>query len=103
MTTVNIIPLLSTNQRLSITLSGVLYNLNVYWCRPAQAWILDMADVSGVPILSGVALVTGSDLLAQYSYLGIPGQLLVQSSETTLAMPTFTNLGQQSNLYYRTG
>jgi len=65
-----------------------------------QAWVLDIADVSSDPIVQGIPLVTGCDLLAQYAYLGIPGQLVVQTDGSPDTMPTYANLGTNSHLYY---
>ncbi len=42
-------------------------------------YVLDIADANGKPIVQGIPFVTGADLLAQYAYLGIGGQLIVQT------------------------
>lgn len=100
--TPHLIPLASVPQTLSITLAGVVYNLNVYWCRPAQTWILDIADNSGNPLVGGIPLVTGADLLAQYAYKNFGGKLIVQTDNNALMPPTFDNLGTSGNLYFVT-
>ena len=102
MTTVSEIPLVNTPQTLGISLSGTVYTLRVTWCWPASVWILDILDSSANPILTGVPMVTGANLLEQYAYLGIGGKLYVQSDNDPGAPPTFTNLGQQGHLYYVT-
>lgn len=94
------IPLINNPQTFPISLSGLSYQLLVYWCWPAQCWMLDIYDRSLNPILLGTPLVTGADLLAQYRYLGIPGELVVQTDSDTLELPTFTNLGAGSHLYF---
>jgi hypothetical protein len=68
-------------------------------------WLLDIADTTETPILQGVPLVTGEDLLAQYRYLTNlpPGQLVVSTDGSPDALPTFTNLGVASHLYYGVG
>lgn len=96
------IPLVSTPQRLSVTLNGVSYNMLVKWCDPNQSWTLDILDSSNSPLVQGIPLVTGVDLLGQYGYLGIGGQLIVQTDNDTDMIPTFTNLGNTSHLYFRT-
>jgi hypothetical protein len=50
--------------------------------------------------VSGIPLVTGVDLLSQYSYLGIPGALLVTTDRGAGEVPTFDGLGVTSHLYY---
>lgn len=95
------IPLISAPQTLQIELVGITYTLTITWCDPLQTWTMDIAlSSSSVPLVQGVPLVTGADLLEQYAYLGIPGQLIVQTDTDTLALPTFTNLGITAHLYF---
>ncbi|MBV8159141.1 MAG: hypothetical protein JO278_15885 [Dyella sp.] len=61
-------------------------------------WFLDIADAAGNALVSGIPLVTGVDLLAQYSYLAFGFELWVQTDAAD-APPTFTNLGTDSHLY----
>jgi hypothetical protein len=99
--TVYEIPLIAAPQTLRVSLVGVLYDLTVYWCWPAQCWMFDLAiDSTGVYILRGAPLVTGVDLLAQFIYLGIGGALIVQTDNAPLAAPTFANLGQTAHFYF---
>lgn len=102
MTTASELPLISTPQQLAVSLSGTVYNLRMSWCKPAQCWILDVSDANGVPVLQGVPLVTGTNLLGQYAYLGIPGKLVVLTDSDPDAVPTFTDLGSQGHVYYVT-
>lgn len=97
------IPLIAGPQVFNITLNQVAYQLTVIW-RDAPSmnggWVLDIADGLGNPIVQGIALVTGADLLAQYGYLGIGGQLFVQTDYDLTAVPTYQNLGETAHLYY---
>ncbi len=102
MTTPYEIPLSPMPQQLSIALAGVTYNLNVYWCDPAQCWMLDIADSTETPILTGIPIVTGADLLEPYAYLNFGGQLQVQTDQDTFAVPTYDNLGVNGHLYFVT-
>jgi hypothetical protein len=99
-TTPFLIPLQPTNQTFGITMAGVQYQLTVRWNDPNQAWTLDIADSNNNPIISGIPLVTGQDLLAPYKYLGIDGQLIVQTTNNTNEVPTLANLGSTGNLYF---
>jgi hypothetical protein len=83
-----------------VSLAGIQYQLTVRWNDVNESWIIDIADNNGNPILSGVPMVTGADLLEQFAYLGIGGMLLAQTSSDTDAVPTFTNLGSDGNLYF---
>lgn len=94
------IPLRATPQAFLITLAGVQYSLSVKWCNANASWVMDITDVNGAGILSGVPLVTGADLLEQYAHLGIGGKLYVQSDFDLNAVPNFTNLGSTSHLYF---
>lgn len=94
------IPLLSTPQSLSISLAGTQYNLIVRWNDPAQVWVLDINDSNNNPIVNGIALTTGVDLLGQYKYLNFGGSLYLQTDYDTLADATFYNLGSTAHLYF---
>lgn len=92
---------LNPPQILPVSIAGIQYVLTLQYRNVAEGgWILDIADSSGNPIIRGIPLVTGSDLLAQYKYLGIPGELWVQNSSDPAAVPTFTDLGTVTNLYF---
>jgi len=97
-------PLVPSQQQMQITLNNTLYSLRVYWnSNPAtNAWVLDISDSSGNPIVAGVPLVTGTDLMAQFSYLNLGGEFIVQTSSDTDAVPTFVNLGSDGNLFFVT-
>ena len=96
------IPLSGKSQRFGISLGGVQYSLTVWWNAITEGWFLDIASASNSPILSGIPLVTGADLLAQYAYLGIGGSLIVQTDGDVQAIPTYKNLGSASHLYFVT-
>lgn len=65
-------------------------------------WTIDLFDASGGPILCGVPLVTGADLLGQYAYLNLGGHLIVRSEGIPDAVPTFDNLGSGGHLFWVT-
>jgi hypothetical protein len=101
MATPFLIPLQPTNQVFTITLGGVQYQFTVKWNDANQAWTLDIADATGAnPIVSGIPIVTGADLLAPYGYLNFGGQLIAQTTNDTNAVPTLANLGSAGNLYF---
>lgn len=94
------IPLIAAAQSFSVTLVGVTYSMKVRWCVPSACWILDIADTNDVPIVSGIPMITGADLLEQYGYLGIGGMLFVQTDNDTNAVPTYDNLGSLGRLFF---
>lgn len=97
------IPLQAQPQTFSIILSGVTYNFTLLYRNVDMGgWCLDIADANNVPIVQGIPLVTGANLLAQYTYLGFVGTLWVQTQSDPDAVPTFANLGTDGLLYYVT-
>jgi hypothetical protein len=97
------VPLQAAPQRLTITLAGVQYTLTLQYRNTVEGgWILDIGDSNNNPIVQGIPLVTGADLLAQYAYLGFGGQLRVQTTSNPDAVPTFENLGTDGLLWFVT-
>ena len=89
-----------TPKRITIFLSGTEYTLRFTWNSIASCWILDVSNASGEPLLSGVPIVTGADLLEQFQYVGIYGQMIAQTDNDPGAVPTFDNFGDTSHLFY---
>ena len=97
------IPLSPNPQTFGITLANVAYQVTVIWRDAAfGGWVVDIADDQGNPIIQGIPLITGADLLEQYAYLGLGGSLIVQTDHDVDAVPTYANLGQTSHLYFVT-
>jgi hypothetical protein len=96
------IPLdVGTPQQFSVTLSQVDYLMTLRYRNVDEGgWILDIADTSGNSIVEGIPLVTGCDLLEQYKHLGFAGELRVQTTSNSGAVPTFENLGDAGKLYW---
>jgi hypothetical protein len=99
-----LIPLTNIPQQFNIALAGKEYNLTSKWNDADEAgWVLDIADaLTGLPIVCNIPLIVGSDLLSGLEYLGINGSLYVLTDSNKFAVPTFLNLGIESNLYYLT-
>ena len=97
------VPALPTPQAFGLSLGGLDYKAVLsYAATDEGGWVLDMADAAGAPLVSGIPLVTGADLLGQFKHLGIPGGLWVQTANNPDAVPTFGNLGVDSFLFYVT-
>lgn len=95
------IPVTSRPQTFRVNLGGNSYACRLMWNKPAQFWVLDIANNIAEPIISGIPLVTGCDLIEQYEYANIRGRLFVM---TTMGppddIPGFRDLGQRSHLYF---
>jgi hypothetical protein len=98
--TISEIPLQPQPQRFTISLANVFYGFYVQWREKAQQWIMDISDRDGNLLIAGVPLLPGADLLAQYQYLGIDGELWVASDGVPDISPTYSNLGVGSHLYF---
>jgi hypothetical protein len=93
------IPLSPEPQQFSIRLAGTEYLLQLQW---RGFWTLNILRPDQTPVINGIPLVTGVDLLYQYRYLGIGGGLTVQTDGDKDAVPTLDNLGTASHLYFVT-
>lgn len=69
------IPLVADNQTFATTINGTVYHLSVIW--RGEYWVLDLADSNGSAIISGMPMITGADLLAQYRYINLGFSLVV--------------------------
>lgn len=94
------IPLDPNSQRLSIDLAGVTYNLTVIWNRVSNCWVLDIADQYNAPMLQGVPIVTGCNLLEPYRYMGFNGGIMAITDSDPDAVPTYANLGSTGRVYF---
>ena len=93
----------SAPQTFSISLGGTTYQLTFHYHNVDMGgWVLDIADASNKPILCGIPLVLGVDLLAQYAYLNFGGMLVVMNDGGGTAVPTFQNIGKDSHIYFVT-
>lgn len=91
------IPLTPTPQSFGMSLGGVEYYLTLQY---RGMWVLDIADAQEQPIVGGLPLVPGVDLLAQHRHLGIPGRWYVRGNDKPDDLPTFDDLGYGSRLYW---
>lgn len=96
---INEIPLTATNQQFSITLSGTVWQMRIIW-RDVAGWVLDMLNASGAPVITGIPLLPGQDLLAQYGWLNPGGRLVVVTEDKQ--PPGETSPGQTAKFYWLT-
>lgn len=94
------IPLSPNSQSFNITLAGVDYQMRVVW--RGVCWFLDLMDIAGNLIIGGIPLITGADLLAQYTYLNLGFSLYVACDDPASENPTQFDLGIKSHLYAET-
>lgn len=95
------IPVSPVPQTFNIFLAVREYRVTVRWNAAIDGgWFMDFATPdNGTPILSGVPIVTGEDILAPYEYLGFGGHIVCYSNLSDAA-PTFENLGVENELLF---
>lgn len=100
------IPLTPEPQSFGISLSGRELQLSFRFAETFSpdalgGWLLDIFDSPDdlVPLVCGIPLVAGCDLLAPYGYLGLGGRLFLSGDEP----PTLDNLGEGVLLFFETG
>ena len=95
------LPFTARPQYVNVHLGGLRYRFKLAWNVPANCWILDILSTNGTPIACGLPIVTGSDMLAQFDYLGIGGQMLVTTDQTRGdGVPTYEGLGITGHVYF---
>ncbi len=99
-----LIPLVNIPQSFLISLAGKSYLMTCKWNdAPEAGWVADFADgITNEPIVANLPLVTGTDILDGLEYLGFQGSLFVLTDGNQFAVPTLSNLGNESNLYFQT-
>jgi hypothetical protein len=97
-----LIPLQPFPQTFQISLANVNYTLTVVWNNsPEGGWQFDFTDAdTNTPLIAGAPLVTGVNCLSGLDYLDVGGMFVVLTNGMPDAVPTFTNLGSDSNLYF---
>lgn len=85
------------------SLAGVEYVLSFAWNGRLGLWSLGLADVHGVDIATGLALVTNWPLLTRAGNRDArrpPGDLVVIDTLGQFTDPTYVSLGAQHLLLY---
>lgn len=95
------IPLkIGTPQTFLVTFGGVDYRFTLQWRDAGDGWILDIGDSGNAPLICGIPLVTGANLLEQFSDIDLGGELWVVTDATPSAVPTFASIGDTSHLRF---
>ena len=73
---------------------SIKFNFFLKFNTESSCWVLDIKDSSNNGIVTGINLVTGANLLEQYSYLKIGSAYLAKiDNSLTDDLPTEYNLG----------
>ena len=90
------IPLQAGNQKFSVTLGKTIYKLRIIY--RTNQWYLDILNTAEKPLITGLLICPGIDLLEQYKHI-IPYSLYVTNSNPD-ELATFDSLGSKIKLYY---
>lgn len=96
------LPVKAIPQNFSITLANKEYSVTSRWNdAPDGGWIIDFVDATtGLAVASNIPMIAGADMLSGLEYLGFEGQLRIFTDGDSFAVPTYTNLGVECNLYF---
>jgi hypothetical protein len=89
----------------TLVLDGIRVQFSTYTNRENNVWYLDIRDVDGAPLVLGIALVPGLDLLFPYRYLELPPGILfvVDQSGVPQTDPTLSAfINGDAGLFYAT-
>jgi hypothetical protein len=97
---VNIKPV---DQKFNVELGGIVYSMRLMWNEEDDTWILDIGTKEEEPLINGIPLIAGADLLAQYGYLNIGngGYLYCVTDGQPYEKPTKDNLGSNAHLAWQ--
>lgn len=97
-------PVGSTGTTQEVELDGAYYQLTQRWNHRASTWMVDLADVDGVEVLSGLPMRAGVSMsLHLRNRSGVPGgALMAYDTSDGLGDPGFTDLGSRVFLVYLT-
>lgn len=98
--TISEIPLQPQNQTFSATIGGTIFKMTIMW--RIDCWYLDIYSTDGSLIVGSIPLVTGADLIGQYSYLNLGFSLFVVCDAQGQDYPTENDLGTISHLLVKT-
>jgi hypothetical protein len=88
-------------QSFSVKLEGSIYQVRLRYNSRAGHWALDLADAVGAPLVSGIAIRLGVDLLVQYSGDDFPpGKLFAMNWVDEFVEPDRDNFGTDVSLIY---
>lgn len=101
MATIQEFPLRAEAQQMTIQLGITSYAVRFGWCdTPDGGWFIDIADIDGNPLVQGLPLTAGENVLQQFDYLGFPGEIRVMTDSSDLVEPTYANLGTNGKVLF---
>lgn len=98
------IPLVAEPQSFDMSIGELSLTISVVWNEELPAWEMTALNtLTSEFLFNALPLVTGVDLMEQFKHLGIEGKVFVYTNGDADAVPTLTNLGVESHMYYLVG
>jgi hypothetical protein len=91
------IPLSADNQQFATSIAGTTYSMRILW--RGNCWVMDLYNSSSTPLIQGVPLISGTNLLEQYRHMELGFALVVACDNPQQEYPTQYDLGTTSHLY----
>ncbi len=87
-------PLSPNAQQMTVPIGGSELTFRFAWAdSPDGGWFVDISRLDGTPLVRGLPLTAGENVLQKFDYLGIGGAIYVQTDADPLIEPTYDNLG----------
>jgi hypothetical protein len=98
----NLITLVSgeADQTADITIANQPFTIRVLWNERFGYFSLTISDRSGAPIITNVKMVASYPLVQRFKLFTFPGDFYFLSKSFSGLRPTFSDLGNDYNLYY---
>lgn len=88
-------------QSFQVELDGVLYGFEFRWNHRSETWAMNLLDVNGDALLTGIRLCFGGPVLPISRSLSTPpGELILVESTAGVGDPKLDTLGAQVLLLY---
>lgn len=85
----------------TFTLSSTVYLFTIRYDQRMDRWIMDLADANSNPLVSGVPLLVGRNLIGRFVTEGLPvGYFFVTDDTNTGIEPTRFSFGTTHTLYF---
>ena len=85
-----------------IVLEGVKYTIKLSWNTRTSCWMLSLYTIADAPIIEGIAVTCGVDLLRGSAVAGKPPGLLIAGPiDADVTRPGLDGLGSRVKLYYQ--
>ena len=96
-------PLSPNAQQMTVPIGDEQFTFRFAWSdSPDGGWFIDVLRLDGSPLVRGLPLTAGENVLQQFDYLGIPGEIRVQTDNDPLVEPTYDNLGLNGRVFFVT-